>query len=142
MAQSYDNHVHRPVATGVGYLFVLIALIALIFRWFEIGGRASFAIGLLAILAAIATLLLISRSYITRLQDRIIKLEMRLRVMALLPPERARELGRLTNKQIAALRFASDEELPKLFDRAIAEGLKPAEIKRAVKTWVPDLDRT
>jgi hypothetical protein len=142
MAQSYDNHVHRPVATGVGYLFVLIALIALIFRWFGIGGRASFAIGLLAILASISTLLLISRTYITRLQDRIIKLEMRLRLMALLPPERTRELARLTNKQVAALRFASDEELPKLIERALAEGLKPNDIKRAVRTWVPDLDRT
>jgi hypothetical protein len=142
MSQTYDNHVHRPVATGVGYLFVLIALIAFALRWVGTGGRASFAIGLFAILAALATLLLISRTYITRLQDRIIKLEMRMRIMALVPADRQRELSRLTNKQIAALRFASDGELPKLLDRALAENLKPNEIKRAITTWVPDLDRT
>jgi Family of unknown function (DUF6526) len=142
MSQSYDNHVHRPVATGVGFLFVVIALVALVLRWFGIGGRASFAIGLLAILGSISTLLLISRTYITRLQDRIIKLEMRLRMMALLPPDRAHDLTRLTNKQLAALRFASDEELPRLVDRAVKESLKPDDIKRAIKTWVPDLDRT
>jgi hypothetical protein len=91
---------------------------------------------------SLATLLAISRIYITRLQDRIIKLEMRMRAAAVLSPDQARMLGGMTNKQIAALRFASDEEMPALVERAARENLKPDDIKRAVKTWVPDLDRT
>ena len=44
--------------------------------------------------------------------------------------------------QVAALRFASDVELALLVERATREQLKPADIKRAVQTWRPDLDRT
>ena len=142
MPQTYANHVHRPVAAVVGYLFVLIAIVALALRWFEIGGRASFAVGLSAIIGALLALLVISRTYITRLQDRIIKLEMRVRTMGLLTADQQATLFRLTNKQIAALRFAADQELAALADRAARENLRPDDIKRAVKSWVPDLDRT
>ena len=142
MPQTYATHVHRPVASVVGYLFALVALVALALGWFGIGGRASFAIGLFAMNGAILALLVISRTYITRLQDRIIKLEMRVRTTGLLTANQQGTLFRLTNKQIAALRFASDGELGALVERAARENLKPDDIKRAVKTWVPDLDRT
>jgi hypothetical protein len=142
MTQTYANHVHRPVAAVVGFLFVLTAIVALALRWFEIGGRASFAVGLFAMIGALLALLVISRAYITRLQDRIIKLEMRVRTTGLLTTSQQETLFRLTNKQIAALRFASDQELPALVDRAARENLKPDDIKRAVRTWVPDFDRT
>lgn len=142
MTQNYANHAHRPTMTIVGYLFLLLALVAFVLRWLEIGGRSSFALGLVGIVMSLATLLAISRVYITRLQDRIIKLEMRMRAAAVLSPDQVRMLGGMTNKQIAALRFASDEEMPALVERAARENLKPDDIKRAVKTWVPDLDRT
>jgi len=140
--QNFDNHVHRPVATAVGLLFVLIAAAAFVLRWFEIGGRATMAIGLGGVLAALMVLLAISRTYITRLQDRIIKLEMRVRAASVLSPEHQRMLFQCDNKQIAALRFASDAELAALVERASKERLKPADIKRAVKNWVGDFDRT
>jgi hypothetical protein len=138
--QNYKNHPHLPVATGIGCLFLIIALAAFALRWFEIGGRASFAVGLFGLVASIATLLTISRLYITRLQDRIIKLEMRLRTATLLSPEQQRALFALGNKRIAALRFASDEELPLLVERAAA--MTPDEIKRSIGNWVADYDRT
>lgn len=139
--QSFENHAHRPVATAVGYLFLGIALGFFSTRW-NGGGRLTFAIGLLALCASVATLLAISRTYTTRLQDRIIKLEMRVRTAAFLTPEQQRLLGQLDNKQIAALRFASDAELPALLERAVREKLPPKEIKRAVRSWTPDYDRT
>jgi hypothetical protein len=140
--QTYETHVHRPVATGVGYLFVLGSLIAFALRWFGIGGRVSMAAGVAGILGALVVLLAISRTYITRLQDRIIKLEMRVRGARLLSAEQQRLLSELDNKRIAALRFASDAELPALLERTVKEQLKPSDIKKAVKTWVPDNDRT
>ena len=142
MPQSYANHVHRPTAVVVGYLLVLVALIAFVLRWREIGGRLAFGIGLMAVICTLVTLLLISRRYITRLQDRIIKLEMRVRVAQLLTPDQQRALFQLTNKQIAALRFAPDAELAALLERTTRERLTPRDIKRGVKTWLPDLDRT
>ena len=140
--QTYENHAHRPVPTVVGGLFLIVALGAFALRWSGVGGRGSFAIGLLALCTSVGVLLTISRLYTTRLQDRIIRLEMRVRTGALLTPEQQRLLNQLNIKQIAALRFASDPELGALLERAVREKLAPKEIKRAVKSWTADLDRT
>ena len=140
--QSFEHHAHQPVAVGVGYLFLWLALASFALRWFLIGGRVTMAVGLFCLCAAVQMLLLTARSYTTRLQDRIIKLEMRVRTAAFLTPEQQRLLLQLNNKQIVALRFASDAEIPALLERAAREKLPPKEIKRAIKTWVPDLDRT
>jgi hypothetical protein len=140
--QSYATHRHNPKPTGIGFLFVVLALVAFSLRWFEIGGRAMFAAGLLSLSASIVVLLSISRTYTTRLQDRIIKLEMRLRCAQLLSGAQQATLNRLSNPQIVALRFASDEELPALLERAEREQLTADQIKQAIKSWLPDLDRT
>jgi hypothetical protein len=139
--QSFKNHAHRPTATIVGYMFLVVALVAFQMRWSG-GGRVTFAVGLLALCGSVATLLAISRWYITALQDRIIKLEMRVRTATMLNADQQRLLGQISNKQIAALRFASDAELPALLERAVREKLPPTEIKRAITSWTPDLDRT
>jgi hypothetical protein len=80
--------------------------------------------------------------YITALQNRIIRMEMRVRCARFLSPEQLAELERLTMKQLVALRFASDAELPALLERARRENLPPDAIKRAVVDWVPDYHRT
>jgi hypothetical protein len=140
--QTYANHAHRPTLTAVGGFFVVVALASFAMRWFNMGGRGSFAVGLLALTAAVFTLLLISRAYTTKLQDRIIRLEMRVRGARTLTPEQQRVLEQLSIKQVVALRFASDPELPGLVERAAREKLAPGDIKRAITVWTPDLDRT
>jgi hypothetical protein len=140
--QSYKSHAHTPRLTAIGAGFVLIALVALTMRWLERGGRASFAVGLLAIIGAEAVLLAMSRVYTTKLQDRIIRLEMRVRGAAVLTAEQQRLLQQLRMKQVVALRFASDAEMGALLERTVRENLSPADIKRAITSWTPDLDRT
>lgn len=141
-AQNYANHRYTPVLTRYGFTFFLISVVGFGFRWFHVGGRYSMALGIGGLLAAVLVLLLISRAYITRLQDRIIKIEMRLRTTAVLTPEQQAMLARLRRSQIVALRFASDRELPGLVERASRENLTPDAIKRAIADWVPDWDRT
>ena len=141
-AQTYATHRHIPRLTGIGFLFVLVAIVALSLRGFDIGGAPMFAAGLAALIAAVMVLLLISRLYTTTLQDRIIKLEMRVRAAELLSPQQRAALLRLSRPQIVALRFASDAELPALLERAEREHLTADQIKRAIKNWVADLDRT
>lgn len=141
-AQTFETHAHTPVATGIGYLCLAIGIVGFVLRWFMIGGRYTMALGLAGLIGTNLALLQISRLYITRLQDRIIRTEMRLRAASLLTPEQQRLLSSLTMKQIVALRFASDPELPALVERAAREQLPPVAIKRAIQTWVPDLDRT
>ena len=141
--QNYATHSHRPKPTAVGFLLVLVSLVFFALRFFHIGpyGIMS-AIGMSSLIGAVIVLLLISRAYTTALQDRIIKLEMRGRCATLLSPSQHAALGRLTNAQIIALRFASDAELPSLLERADRERLSADQIKKAVKEWVPDWDRT
>lgn len=140
--QTYATHRHNPKLTSIGFMFVLLAAVGLALRWFGIGGRVTFALGLFGLMAADVVLLLISRAYTTRLQDRIIRLEMKTRCATLLTPSQQSALARLTNPQLIALRFAPDEELPVLLERAGREQLSPDQIKRAIKDWVPDWDRT
>ena len=140
--QSFERHAHQPVITAVGYLFLWLALISFVLRWFLIGGRVTMALGLFLLCASVQVLLYTSRRYTTGLQDRIIKLEMRVRTAGFLTPEQQRLLMQLDIKQIVALRFASDAEMPALLERAAREKLPPKEIKRAIKTWVADGDRT
>ena len=134
--QSYAQHAHRPVATSVAGLFTLLALIlistSLLFGW------ATFQLGVFSLALAVVALVMISRTYIVRLQDRIILLEMNVRGAALLTPDQRLRLATLKPKQVVALRFASDAELSELLDRAVHENMTPDQIKRAVKNWRAD----
>jgi len=140
--QTYATHRHNPQLTGVGFLFLVVAAVAFALRWFNYGGRAMFAAGLASLMASNLMLLVISRVYTTKLQDRIIKLEMKLRCAQVLSPAQQATLARLSWPQVVALRFASDGELGALVERADRDRLTADQIKRAITTWVPDLDRT
>ena len=136
-AQTYANHRHRPLGWLISALagvigFTMVVLFAL---------RAPSVISLALVLLGVAVLGLLTmiRRYATRLQDRIIRLEMRLRLAEL---GRGRDVDRLGVHQLVALRFASDAELPALIDRALAENLTPDQIKRAVRDWQADRLRT
>jgi len=113
------------------------ALILLIASAIRQPSMTSIALVLLAL--GVFTLILISRAYTVRLQDRIIRLEMLGRLARL---GRERDFSHLTTRQIVALRFACDAELPALLDRALAEKMDADQIKRAVTSWQPDLHRT
>ena len=75
-------------------------------------------------------------------QDRIIRLEEKLRYQQLLSPALLQQTSALTPGQIIALRFAGDHELEELLSAVLAGKLtKPGEIKRAIKHWRPDTFR-
>jgi Family of unknown function (DUF6526) len=81
------------------------------------------------------------RSYVTHLQDRIIRLEERLRLSSLLQEPLRSRIGELTNAQLIGLRFASDEEVPALVQRTLDEKLSRSDIKKAITNWRPDYSR-
>ncbi|HEX8549059.1 MAG TPA: DUF6526 family protein [Cytophagaceae bacterium] len=74
-------------------------------------------------------------------QNRLIRLEMRFRYFVLTNKRFEEYEDKLTFGQIAALRFASDQELLDLLRRTVQENLAPVEIKKAVKNWQADLMR-
>ena len=138
--QSFASHAHHPVPTYVASVFTLVALIASVGAWLL--GWRTLELAVVALACAAAVFVSISRFYTTRLQDRIIMLEMKVRCAETLPAGQAARLNELGAKQIAALRFASDEELGALLDRAVREKLPPQEIKRAIQRWRADHFRT
>ncbi len=137
--QSFKSHTHRANHTTIVWLFALVALVLMV-QQLRGDDTRDWAI-ILAILA-IVELGWISRVYTIKLQDRIIRLEEKVRAAELLPAGGDAQLAKLTSKQIAALRFASDEEFAALLERAARENLQPKDIKAAIKTWRPDFHRT
>jgi len=88
-------------------------------------------------LAALAAVFKI-RLYALKVQDRVIRLEERLRLAILLDKPLRSRIGQLSESQLVALRFAPDAELPALVERALSQKLSKADIKKAISQWKPD----
>lgn len=136
-AQSVASHAHRPRWTAAAAALAILALGFFIVETVRRPGALTF--GLLCLTFSVWCLVAISRVYIVRLQDRIIRLEMRGRLARL---GRETDFERLSKRQLVALRFASDAELPALVQRTLAENLDSRQIKEAVRDWQPDHHRT
>jgi hypothetical protein len=89
--------------------------------------------------AALVGLALAARLMALTVQDRVIRLEMRLRMQQTLPPELYGRIEDLTRQQLVALRFASDAELADLVREVLAGKLQTQKaIKQRVRQWAPD----
>ena len=138
--QSYASHAKIDPAFHffvLPVLFMNILVVAyLLIRHPGIGGA-----WLLLISVTLLVLAGRSRSWATHLQDRVIRVEERIRLTAILPESLRSRIGELSDSQIVGLRFASDAELPALFQRALDERLSRSDIKKAITDWRPDYSR-
>jgi len=135
--QNFSNHTRfdPPFHFFILPVFV-ITLIATIVHLVRRPGLHS-AWLVVVMVAAIAAIFKI-RLYALKVQDRVIRLEERLRLATLLDPALRPRIPEFTESQLVALRFASDAELPSLAARALNEKLSREDIKKSIQQWRPD----
>jgi hypothetical protein len=138
--QSHANHARLDppfhfVLAPLGVAAIILSIILLV--------RHSRMASTLWVVLAIGFFLVTfkTRGYALKVQDRVIRLEERLRLAMLLPEAARPRIAELTESQLVALRFASDAELPALALRALNEGLTNKQIKSSIQNWRPDYFR-
>jgi Family of unknown function (DUF6526) len=136
--QTYKTHIRwfPPF-----HFFVMPVLLINVFVSGWLLYRSPSRLGTWELIVAMALVMtaLTARFMVVAVQDRVIRLEMRLRMRELLPADLQTRIGEITREQCVGLRFASDPELPALVRRVLSGELKtPREIKQQVAQWQGD----
>lgn len=136
--QSFKNHsrIVPPYHIGMSIVFLANVVFSL-WRLIREPGVES-ALAFLVALALVGVFWYM-RIFPLTVQDRVIRLEMRLRLSEVLPEELRGRIGELSRGQLVALRFAGDGELPDLVKAVLDEGIREqAEIKKRIQDWQAD----
>jgi hypothetical protein len=136
--QSFENHARFVV----GYHVVTFGILLINLLWRIYAATTAFSAEnafQLLLAVGLLPLCLYARIFALTVQDRVIRLEMQLRLRRVLPVDLQADIDRLDAGQMVGLRFASDAELPDLVRRVVADGIRDRKsIKRMVKDWQPD----
>lgn len=136
--QSYQKHAR--LLPGFHFFVIPVLLVNVLNEmrhlWMDPTRHFAFQVVVAAALLGAAFL---SRIQALTVQDRVIRLEMRLRLRGVLPPDLQSNIDALTHRQLVALRFASDAELPELVREVLAGKLSNGKaIKMRIKNWQAD----
>jgi hypothetical protein len=135
--QSLKNHARLDPAYHV--LLLALYVLNLVYAGFHVYRQPSLSSGWYVVLSVLAIVPLLKiRTYPLKVQDRVIRLEERLRLQALAPQELHSQLYRLTEDQLIALRFASDGEVVELAKQAVEQNLNRKQIKERIRSWRAD----
>ena len=135
--QNLKNHARYVPGYHFALLFIVMAILIRSVRAAIVHFSVDSLFGVLLALALFLTAWY-TRVFALTVQDRVIRLEMRLRMQAVAPQQAAR-FGEFTPAQLTALRFAGDAELPALAQQVLDHKLtKSAEIKQQITDWQAD----
>jgi hypothetical protein len=136
-SQNFSNHTRLdPPFHFFMVPVAVISLIIAIVHAVKVPTGLNAWLVVIAIAAIVATFKI--RLYALSVQDRVIRLEERIRLASVLQEPMRSRIGELSDSQLIGLRFASDSELPALFQRALTENLSRADIKKSVANWRAD----
>ena len=140
-AQSFENHA-RMVPAYHGVATGLVVLPTLYFAYLAITDFSVERLAFFAFCAGMIIIALFARVFPLGVQDRVIRLEERMRMELLLPDDFKGRIKELATEHLIGLRFASDEELPGLVRRVLDEGIMDRKvIKEAIENWRADHQR-
>ena len=131
---------HRRFIPLWHFFALPVLIVNVVITAIRFAGAPSFATGWPVVVAvALVIGIFLSRSMPLRAQDRIIRLEERLRFEKILPADLRGRVDDLSAEQMIGLRFAPDDEVPDLTRRALSGELKTrADIKRQIRNWRAD----
>jgi len=138
--QNLKNHARfDPPFHFVLLLFLVANLVFAIFHLVHHWGETRISSSWFLVLSIMAFVALFKlRQYPLKVQDRVIRLEERLRLQSLAPEEWHTQIYRLTEDQLIGLRFASDDEVVELAKQALEHNLNRKQIKERIKDWRAD----
>ena len=139
--QNFSNHTR--VVPPFHYVALPILLVNFVSAVVELFNGITFDASLHVLVAvALIIVALFARVFALKAQDRVIRLEMRLRMRELLPDDRQGRINDFTPTQMVSLRFAGDAELPELARKALDENItKTTSIKKMITDWQGDYFR-
>ena len=138
MAQNFENH--TKIVPAFHFVVLPILAINLVSSIIHVWRNPS-TNAVISLLVAVALILLAfcARIFALTVQDRVIRLEMQLRLQGLLPPDLRARIPELTVAQFVSLRFASDAEMAELVRKVLADNLTDRKtIKKMIRNWQPD----
>jgi len=135
--QSFKNHGRFDPAFHFVRFFVVI--VNLVYAGIHLYRQQTISAAWYLVLSLVVIIPLFKlRTYPLKVQDRVIRLEERLRLQALAPEEWHAQIYRLTEDQLIGLRFAADDEVVELAKQALEENLNRKQIKERIKSWRAD----
>jgi len=137
--QNFANHARR----APGFHFFVMPVMALNFGWsiyrWKVAGFSLDAFISVLTAAALLLLMFYTRTFALTVQNRVIRLEERLRLERLLPEDLKPRIGEFTSGQLVAMRFACDAELPALARKVLTDKIQAGKtIKQMVQNWRAD----
>ena len=135
--QNFENHTRKVPVFVIGNLVLIVNLVG---RLVDLRHGISFwSVMNVLVGAALIVLIGTGRGSVVAVQDRLVRLEMRLRLAGVLPADLLPRIPEFTVAQLVSLRFAGDAELPALARKVLDEKLNDRKaIKRLVKDWQAD----
>jgi hypothetical protein len=135
--QNFENHVRQVPVFAIANVILMVNLVG---RLVDLRHGISFGSVMDVLVgAALIALFVMARNSVVTVQDRLIRLEMRLRLTGVLPADLCPRIPEFTVAQLVSLRFASDAELPILARKVLDEKLNDRKgIKQLVKDWQAD----
>jgi hypothetical protein len=135
--QSLKSHARfdPPFHFFLTFVFLGNVIVAIVYMVYHVCFYSAWLV-LLSVAAVLALLKL--RQYPIKVQDRVIRLEERLRLEALAPSEWHTQIYRISEDQLIGLRFAADDEVVELAKQALEHNLSRKQIKERIKSWRAD----
>ncbi len=135
--QNLKNHARLDPPFHV-VLFLVLVVNLVVSIVYVVHHPCFYSAWLVVLSLAVFILVLRVRQYPLKVQDRVIRLEERLRLQALAPEEWHAQIYRLTEDQLIGLRFAADDEVVELAKHALEDNLNRKQIKERIKDWRAD----